>query len=61
MTQIGTEVMTAYKVTLSAQVLVNCLADGGVWLARTILEQQLQEQAAIPHNWDVSSVCNLTG
>jgi len=30
-----------------------------VWLARTILEQQLQEQAAIPHNWDACSGVQL--
>lgn len=43
------------KVTLSAQVLVAWQM--GLWLARVIVEQQLQERASMPIEWDACSVC----
>lgn len=43
------------KVTLSAQVLVAWQM--GLWLARVIVEQQLQERASMPTKWDACSVC----
>jgi hypothetical protein len=47
--------MLKAKVTLSAQVLVAWRM--GIWLARTILEQQLQERAAISIEWKACPVC----
>ncbi|GAP99790.1 ISKra4 family transposase [Leptolyngbya sp. NIES-2104] len=43
------------KVTLVEQVLVAWQM--GIWLARTILEHQLQEQAAISVEWQACPVC----